>query len=467
MTLESAELLLQTLERSISDTMHLGKSQDVGTILAMVGQHKQLTGVRIFHPHGIILRSSIPAEEGQMANPDDFDLYKNSAKQSIYVSPDKGEILSIIKPIYNQESCFTCHGNKATILGILNINYSLNRTNEEVAYSAKLFVISSILITIFLTGAISFLLVKFVKRPLCSINDNMLLVEAGDPGIRLVPTGNDEISQLTNSYNSMLNRLDRTKKELESLHYQQLERADRLASIGEMASGIAHEIKNPLAGISAAVSIIKGDYAPDDPRYKILDEVLQQVKRLNRNVNDLLFFGRPSLPEFVVADINEIVSSTLHFAVQYSSVKNIETRMDLTFGLPSVCVDPMQMQQVFLNIILNAFQVMPGGGTLVITSGMMTRGESEYARVEISDTGPGIPPQILDKLFTPFFTTKAQGTGLGLAICKKLIGLHNGDIQARSNEGTGSTFIIELPICKCEDIEKYSANMFLKHKEQL
>jgi signal transduction histidine kinase len=251
----------------------------------------------------------------------------------------------------------------------------------------------------------------------------------------------------------MVDRLDIAKVELEQFHFQQLERADRLASIGEMAAGIAHEIKNPLAGISAAVSIIKDDIPVDDPRNSILGEVLQQVQRLDKTVNDLLFFGKPSLPELSCVDINYIISSTCKFASQHRSVMNIEKHFDLAPDLPPVYADGKQMQQVFLNLILNAFQAMPVGGKLSITTSRTFRQEKEFVRIDVADTGPGIPPLILEKIFTPFFTTKAQGTGLGLPICCKLVNLHNGEIRVTSDDSHGTLFTIELPACNTNEID--------------
>jgi signal transduction histidine kinase len=226
-----------------------------------------------------------------------------------------------------------------------------------------------------------------------------------------------------------------------------------LASIGEMAAGIAHEIKNPLAGISAAITIIKDDIPSADPRSSILGEVLQQVQRLDKTVNDLLFFGKPSLPELSCIDINKVLSMTCKFASQHRSVKNIEQQIVLAPDLPPVYADDKQMQQVFLNIILNAFQAMAGGGRLSITTSKSIRQEKEYVRIDVADTGPGIPPQILEKIFTPFFTTKAQGTGLGLPICFKLINLHNGDIRVTSDDSQGTVFTIELPACNTNEID--------------
>ena len=359
----------------------------------------------------------------------------------------------MVKPIYNEAACHACHGSKARVIGILNVNYSLNRTKMQMLDASRIFVISSVAITVFLAIAISFLLVRFVKNPLDNMVDTMLKVEKGDFAVRLAYHGKDEIGRLIGSFNSMVDRLDVAQKELEQLHFQQLERADRLASIGEMAAGIAHEIKNPLAGISAAVTIIKDDMSADDPRGAILGEVIEQVKRLDKTVNDLLFFGKPSLPELTCVDINTILTTTLKFASQHRGGVNIERRMELQPGLPPVYADDKQMQQVFLNIVLNAYQAMPTGGVLGVKSSLVVRDDVEYLRVDISDTGSGIPPQILEKIFTPFYTTKAQGTGLGLPICNKLVKLHKGDIRVASDDVSGTVFTVELPACRVESTD--------------
>jgi signal transduction histidine kinase len=442
---ESTELLLHTVESSIYNTMHLGNVQDVGSILSMVGQHNQLVGVRIFHPHGIILRSSIPSEVGRSVSANDYKIYQSPKNYSIFNAPPHGEVLSMVKPIYNEAACHACHGTKARVIGVLNINYSLNRTKMQMLDASRIFVFSSIAITVFLAITISFLLLRFVKNPLDNMADTMLKVEKGDFAVRIAYKGKDEIGRLIESFNSMVDRLDVAQQELEQLHFQQLERADRLASIGEMAAGIAHEIKNPLAGISAAVTIIKDDMSVEDPRGAILGEVIDQVKRLDKTVNDLLFFGKPSLPELTCVDINSILTTTLKFAAQHNGGFNIERRIELQPDLPPVYADDKQMQQVFLNIVLNAFQAMPTGGMLGVTSSLVLKNDIEYVRVDISDTGSGIPPQILEKIFTPFYTTKAQGTGLGLPICNKLVKLHNGDIRVTSDNVAGTIFTVELP----------------------
>lgn len=442
---ESTELLLHTVESSIFNTMHLGNVQEVASILSMVGQHDQLVGVRIFHPQGVVLRSSIPSEVGNSVSPDDYKVFLSPSNYGIFTTSKHGEVLSMVKPIYNEVPCQACHGSKSRVIGVLNVNYSMASTNAQMLNASRIYVISSIAITLFLVIAISFMLLRFVKRPLDNLVGTMLKVEKGDFAVRIDYEGKDEIGHLIESFNSMVDRLELTQKELEQLHFQQLERADRLASIGEMAAGIAHEIKNPLAGISAAVTIIKDDMSADDPRGAILGEVVDQVKRLDKTVNDLLFFGKPSLPELTWVDINTILTTTLKFASQHRGGANIERQIQFKPDLPPVYADGKQMQQVFLNIFLNAYQAMPTGGVLGIASSLVVRDGIHYVRVDVSDTGTGIPAQIVEKIFTPFYTTKAQGTGLGLPICSKLVKLHNGDIRVSRSDMSGTVFTIELP----------------------
>lgn len=309
----------------------------------------------------------------------------------------------------------------------------------------KLFIVSTVSIITFLSVAISLVMLKFVRKPLNRIVQNMAKVEEGDLSVRMNAEGSDEIGRLISSFNSMVEKLDTAKMELEQYHFQQMERADRLASVGEMAAGIAHEIKNPLTGIAAAITIIKDDFPVADPRMEIINEILEQIKRLDKTVNDLLFFGRPSLPEPTFTNLNAILKKTLLFASQHRGGRNITKQLELQEDLPPVYVDPKQIQQVFLNLILNAVQAMQDHGVLTISSKLVDKGGKPWIQVCIADTGPGIPQQILGKIFTPFFTTKAQGTGLGLAICHKLITQHNGTISVASQDGKGTVFTIQLP----------------------
>ena len=449
---EGSELLLQTIERSVYNSMRIGNTEETQTILEMVAQSQKLLAVRIFHPHGVVLKSSKPMEIGNPVNVEDYKLYLNNRYEGITYADQHGEVLRMIKPIYNTAQCHTCHGHKTKVIGVLNVNYSLAETKRRMFEVTQLFIFSTIATISFLSLSIAFVMFRLVRSPLNRMMDKMAKVEEGDLSVRMTHYTKDEMGRLAHSFNSMIERLDHTKKELDTYHFHQMERADRLASIGEMAAGIAHEIKNPLTGIASAITIINDDYPSSDPRKEILGEVLEQVKRLDKAVNDLLFFGRPAQPEPTCTDLNATLRKTLLFASQHRGSKGggIEKMLDLQEDLPLVYVDPKQMQQVFLNLILNAIQAMQTGGVLTIGTREMEINGVQWVRVTIADTGPGIPEQILGKIFTPFFTTKAQGTGLGLAICHKLVEQQGGIIRVESEDGKGTVFYIDLPATTTE-----------------
>ncbi|UFS72804.1 ATP-binding protein [Geomonas sp. RF6] len=444
---ESTSLLLNTIERSTYNSMRIGNTEDVQVILEMVGQSDKLVGVRIFHPHGVVLKSSLPGEVGKPVDERDYNLFLHNKKEGVFTLDGYGEVLGMVKPIYNDRQCNTCHGEKSRIIGILNVNYSLVETRRRIVELTKLFVLSTVAIIGFLSLAISLVMLKFVKKPLRLMSANMAKVEAGDLSVRVSYDRQDEIGKLLGSFNSMVGRLDRAKKELETFHFQQMERADRLASVGEMAAGIAHEIKNPLTGIAAAITVMKDDFEPTDPRFSIISEVLEQISRLDKTVNDLLFFGKPTASEPACTDINATLRKILIFAGQHRGGKNIEKVLHLEENLPPVYVDAKQIQQVFLNLFLNAVQAMQQGGTLTVESSIVKEAAGDMVRIRVADTGQGIPPQILEKIFVPFFTTKAQGTGLGLPISHRLIEQNGGRLSVQSEDGKGTTFTVDLPAC--------------------
>jgi two-component system NtrC family sensor kinase len=445
---EGSDLLLQTIERSIYNSMRIGNTEETQTTLEMVAQSQKLLAVRIFHPHGVVLKSSRPVEIGKPVNQEDYQLYLNNRVEGITYADQHGEVLRMIKPIYNTAQCHTCHGHKTKVIGVLNVNYSLAETRRRMVEVTQLFIFSTIATIAFLSLSIAMVMFRLVRSPLNKIIDIMAKVEGGDLSVRMTHSARDEVGRLTKSFNSMIERLDNTKKELDQIHFIQMERADRLASIGEMAAGIAHEVKNPLTGIASAITIINDDFPSSDPRKEILGEVLEQVKRLDKTVNDLLFFGKPTLPELTYTDLNSALRKTLMFASQHrgSKGKAIEKVLDLQEDLPPVYVDQKQIQQVFLNLFLNAIQAMQNGGVLTIKSMLFEEDGKRWVKVSIADTGPGIPTQILGKIFTPFFTTKAQGTGLGLAICQKLVEQQGGAIHVESEDGKGTVFFIDLPV---------------------
>ena len=226
----------------------------------------------------------------------------------------------------------------------------------------------------------------------------------------------------------------------------QLIRAEKMAAVGELASAVAHEVRNPLAGISGAMQVLARDFPPEDHRLQVISELLLQVERLNKAVTNLLDFARPPSLSLAPLDINGLITRTLYLLESSAQDHGIKVNLELAPRLPRVMADRELMKQVFLNITLNAFQAMPRGGQLTITTLHLKGVRPPTLQIKFKDTGVGISPENLKRIFEPFFTTKPGGTGLGLSNSLKIVEQHGGGITVSSISGEGSTFTITLPI---------------------
>ncbi len=226
-----------------------------------------------------------------------------------------------------------------------------------------------------------------------------------------------------------------------------LQRAQQIRTAGELATGLAHEIKNPLAGIKVTMQVLSEERYLSDEDRSVLFKVIDEIKRIEVLMQGLLNFARPPMPQFTTTDVNAVLETAAQLVLKNGHAPGKPGTITLVkeFGpaLPEIMCDPMQLKQVFMNLLLNAVDAMAEGGTLVLKTSF-----NETARavtVAISDSGKGIEPSVRDKIFQPFFTTKAKGTGLGLAISKRLIEEHGGIISIENNQGAGATFRISLP----------------------
>ena len=231
--------------------------------------------------------------------------------------------------------------------------------------------------------------------------------------------------------------------------YERMRERDRLAALGEMAAGLAHEIRNPLGAIKGAAQCLEP--APrDGEEGEFLDVIVEEVNRLNGVVTQFLDYARPLKQSFGTVDINEVVTRTIRL-IQNEVPARIALAVELGEALPSVEGDPEQLKQVLINLVQNAIQAL---GTAPGTIRIRTRGpdrfadlraSGEFVEIDVADDGPGIPPEQQPNIFVPFFTTKQKGTGLGLAICQRIVKSHGGSISVQSKVGEGSTFVVRLP----------------------
>ena len=249
-----------------------------------------------------------------------------------------------------------------------------------------------------------------------------------------------------------------------------LRRRERLALVGELLAGVAHEVRNPLAGISSSAQVLLGRFEPRDERTRFVRAILDEVNRLDRLITRLLQFVRPGQPRLTRGSLEPLLRRVLEMNEGFLAESRVETQVTISRQLPEVWFDADLLYQVLLNLVTNAVQAMPSGGRLGVTVRTVRRtvppdgpgrrradaGRSRgrkspvlpAVQVRITDTGSGIPKELLPRLFDPFFTTKPSGTGLGLSICQSILQEHGGRIQIASRRGHGTTVLVELPIEK-------------------
>jgi PAS domain S-box-containing protein len=225
--------------------------------------------------------------------------------------------------------------------------------------------------------------------------------------------------------------------ELESLR-EEVRRKDRLAALGQMAATVAHEIRNPLGGIQGFAALLRRDIPPDDPRSRLVERVLAGTKSLDRVVNQLLEYTRPVELKVESVDLRAVVAGAIEFLSGVPESISIDNQVPSGSALRA---DPVQLRQVFLNVLLNAVQSLDDGGRIVVSAEFDDRGVT----VAVRDSGPGILPENLERVFMPFFTTREKGTGLGLAAAAKIVESHGGDMSAENNPDAGATFYVRLP----------------------
>ncbi len=291
-------------------------------------------------------------------------------------------------------------------------------------------------------AVVSLLRIYLIKKTLTEIIDSLSKVEKGDLKARILAKRRDEIGTLAAKINSILSEFEKSRKEIENYQTDKMRYIEKMASIGEVAAAVAHEIKNPLAGISGALQVLAEDFPDDSPRKEIANDVLAEIERLDRAVKDLFIFSRPPELNLILTDINAIIEKVMS-SIQTAAMKLNVKINSVSDNIPEIIVDPDQMEKALLNIANNMICSMPDGGTITIAA--FNRLLTNEIEIALSDTGTGLYEEDIKEVFKPKFSTKRSGTGLGLAISRNIVESHKGRIEVESSIGTGSTFRIILP----------------------
>jgi two-component system NtrC family sensor kinase len=499
---------VKTEERQLLDAMILGADQlskgiTSATWHAMLANHREaayqvmetialkqgIDRIRMFNRAGQVMFST-NAEDRQRTADQRADICASChtpgrprlqldlpSRVRIFRGKDGRRNLAMVTPIYNEPSCSQaeCHAHPAEmkVLGVLDLALNLDAVDREVAamqYRVLLMTAIEIaLISIF----IIYFTRRFLGRPIQKLIEGAAAISEMDLEKPLDIAGSSqELDELARAFDIMRERLrvalaelnqsaqdletkvEKRTEQLKAAH-QKLLQSDRLASLGQLAASVAHEINNPVSGVlnlsMLLQRMLKDDGVPAgrlSEFRKYLAQVTNETARVGRIVSDLLAFSRRSKPQRTPADLNKTVRLALSLIQHKLKLGNVTVIEDLAAGLPAVLCDPGQIQQVALNLLLNAAEATQGrgGGTVAVSTSVHP--SRNAVLLTVTDDGEGIPEENLARIFDPFFTTKSEGkgVGLGLAVSYGIVQEHGGEIEARSTPGRGTTFIVALPL---------------------
>lgn len=356
------------------------------------------------------------------------------------------------------------------LVGRAGLVVSLSGEKARLKRSREMFMAYFAIDFILLLGLGAFILSRIVVKPINLLLSATEKITRGHYGHQVSISGSSEMSQLAESFNAMsetlqlkdrqvntqLAALEKANEELRQAREETI-RSEKMASIGLLAAGMAHEIGTPLASIMGYSELLTGSQADNDANSEYVQRITQDCARIDRIVRGLLDYSRPRPAKIEPVDIRQLVLDTIELLSRQGAFKNIEVVPMFNEPLQPAGVDPHQLQQVLINLMLNSRDAMPGGGKLTIgtttdSKTALPGGAIISIRIDVLDNGSGIPPENLGKLFDPFYTTKppGKGTGLGLAIVSRIIDELGGRIKVQSKMGTGTCFSLWLPVISPE-----------------
>jgi two-component system, NtrC family, sensor kinase len=357
------------------------------------------------------------------------------------------------------------------VLGVVDITYSLDDVNKALRAHVVNMIAVSVGFILLVSLSVGWLLHRMIYLPLGDLEKGAKRLAAGHFDSPIPVRGDDEFGSLAKSTNAMMVNVKKSHEELAGwvekleekvkertqelrLAEAEVARGEKLASIGQLAAGIAHELNNPLTGVLTFTSLLRKKMPDGSTDAEDLDLVIRETKRCASIIRRLLDFAREKTPEKALVDLNHLVTETVRFVERSAALQQVEIATELDEDLPSLSVDPDLIKQVLINILVNAQQAIDGPGRITVRSRVLPprklAGAAEatpVVEIAISDTGCGISAANLQRIFDPFFTSKevGKGTGLGLSVSYGIVRSHGGEIEVQSTVGEGTTFRILLP----------------------
>ncbi len=476
--LKNVDSLSETIIRTTHYQMLEDDRQRVYQMIDEVGSQKGVNRIRLPDKEGTIDFSTHKEEIGTCVDRNSEGcsgchsgetprVQASSMDRSrIFVNREGVELLGVTKEILNKESCYTakCHFHppEAQLLGILDVHVDLSSVRATAAAYRNNIIVFTLVLLLILGTCLSLLTHQLINVPVNNLLEQTQKVAQGDLSTRVDNYPKDELGELAEAFNDMTFNLKKAQDEsrewansLEARVEERTEkiqrmqskllRSEKLASIGELVAGIAHEINNPLTGVLMFAAMIEEDPRLAPEIKNDLGTIIHETQRCAKIVRELLDFSRESVPQKKEESINYLLDKTMALIEHHTSFHNIRINKEYNKNLPPALVDPSQIEQVFMNVLINASQSMPSGGQITVLTDFSA--QEKYLSIKISDTGLGIAEENLQKIFDPFFSTKgAQGTGLGLSVSYGIIENHGGQIEVISKLGEGTSFIIKLPL---------------------
>ena len=474
--------LSDVITRSTRFAMLENKPDYVATIIDDVARDSDIDRIRIFSRDGRIAYSTYVPEIGQSVDRKAEGCAQcHQAERPLtqlprhdrtwtFTSPGGRRELATMAVIRNEASCSNadCHHHSAdtAVLGVVNIVYSLDDLDRRLGAGAVTIALLSLGFVIAAALAVGYLVHRLVYLPLRDLSSGARRIAAGNLDQPIPVRNGDEFGELAGTFNTMTSALRGSQAELrESAHALERKveertaqlrlaqaeavRGEKLASVGLLASGVAHELNNPLTGVLTFSSLLRQAMPEGSQEADDLDVVIRETKRCASIIRRLLDFARDKPPEKTFADLNQVAADTVRIVERPANLHDIAIGLELDPELPQVWMDPNQIKQVVMNLLVNAQHAIEDKGSIVIRTRRVPPSGGAVPMVElaVSDTGGGIPPENLQRIFDPFFTTKSgKGTGLGLSVSHGIIEAHGGAISVESEVGRGSTFRFTLPL---------------------